>query len=212
MEGGSGSRPGAVVLAAGGSTRMGGRPKALLPVGDEPAVARIVRELAELGVGAIAVVVGDSAARIAAMIADAPARLVVHDRWAEGRTGSVQAGLARLPAADPIVLWPVDHPFVEAKTVRGLLDSTRGDLVTSWTIPTYHGRSGHPVVLRRAAVAVVAGLRADEPLRAVLPRLGLAVRRLPVADPGVVANVDTMEEYAAAAGAWRRREARWTDA
>ncbi len=186
---------GGLVLAAGASERFGGRPKALLDVDGEPAVVRIVRSLREAGVPEPVVVVGHRGRDVRAALEGHPARVVDHAAWAEGRTGSVQAGLRALEGADPIVLWPVDHPFVEAKTVRALLDAVHTDPVSVWFLPTYHVRSGHPVVLRASVGPRIRALGPDAPLRSLLPSIGAGVRRLPVSDPGVLENVDTPELF-----------------
>ncbi len=186
---------GAIVLAAGASVRFGGSPKALLAVDGEPAVVRIVRQLGEVGTLPPVVVTGAEVAGIRAVLAGGPARVVENPAWAAGRTGSVQAGLSVLGSGDPIVLWPVDHPFVEAKTVRGLLDAARTDPVSVWFIPSYRGRSGHPVAFRASVVPRLRALSPAEPLRAVLAPLGAGVRRIASDDPGVLANVDTPEAF-----------------
>jgi CTP:molybdopterin cytidylyltransferase MocA len=198
-----------LVLTAGASSRWGGAPKAWLDAGGEPAVLRIARVLRAAGIGDVVVVVGARGDEIRRRL---PAELAVvqNDRWAEGRTGTVQAGLRWASGRRRVVLWPVDHPFVEAKTVERLL-AAAADPMTLWTLPEYLGRGGHPVVVAAEAFPLIEALGPDAPLRSVLPRLGVQVRRVRVDDPGVRAGTDTPEEYRASRDQWRRRqEESWT--
>jgi molybdenum cofactor cytidylyltransferase len=200
--------PAALVLAAGASDRFGGDPKALLRVGTEPAVVRLVRIAREAGHDPVAVVTGPHGNAIAAALdpeTRESVRLLSNERWEDGRTGSVQFGLRSLGDVRETLVWPVDHPFVEPETVGVLRDVARRDAIGVWFVPTYDGHGGHPVLVRSAAFAAVFDLRPDEPLRAVLPKLGPQVSRVPVEDFGVTANVNTPEEYVRGHARWLER-------
>jgi molybdenum cofactor cytidylyltransferase len=201
----------ALILAAGASRRLGGTPKSSLRVGPESSIQRVVRLSAEEGFDPIIVVVGPHRDLIHQELVGSSARMVPNEEWERGRTGSVQVGLASLPPEAKVLLWPVDHPFVEAKTLRALRTTGVTDQMASWIIPTFEGRGGHPVLLRPSAAKLVATLAPELPLRTVLPRLGPQVRRLPVDDPFVLANVDSWDSYGRTAEEWeRRKEDSWT--
>ncbi len=203
-----------LVLSAGASSRWQGEPKALLRIGPESALERIVRLLEVAGVPRIRVVVGAHADRIRAAVAPSlrdRIEWLAHPEWASGRTGSVGRGLVDL-SDEEVVLWPVDHPLVAPGTLPSLLAVADRDLIATWILPQYGGRGGHPVVLKSPAWRLVAELRPDEPLNRLLPRLGPAVRRVPVDDPAVVVNLNTPEAYWEARGAGLPKEEgeRWT--
>ena len=197
----------AVVPAAGASARFHGFPKACLDIGGEPAVRRIVRLALEEGCSPVIVVAGPHEPEIRRVLSGEPVHIVAHPDWASGRTGSIQAGLGRAPPGEDAILWPVDHPFVDGRTLATLTVARRHDDLALWFIPMYHGEGGHPVLLRAEAIAAVRNLRPSDPLRGLLPHLGAQVRRVAVGDPGVVANTDTPEEYHRHLEAWRQR---WT--
>lgn len=180
-----------VVLAAGASSRFGGFPKALLHLPEETAVGRIVRLANGLAPARILVVVGPHGREIRAALSDSPADVVDHPGWAEGRTGSIQAGIARVPETEDLLLWPVDHPLVNAMTLRALVEAAEDDRMGQWFIPTHEGRSGHPVLLRAALRPKLVALASDAPLRDLLAEVGVGVRRVAVHDPGVLANLDS---------------------
>lgn len=195
--------PAGLVLAAGASERFGGTPKALAPIDGQPAVRRLVEVLLDAGVSRVGVVVGPDAERIAAAVTPL-AEVIANPRWAEGRTGSVQAGLGWAGSVASLVLAPVDHPFVRSGTVRRLLDALDRDPMAVWVQPVYRGRGGHPVVLRHAVFAEVERLGAAEPLYRVARKLGVGLARVPTDDEGVLLGTDTLEEYRVGLAEFRR--------
>lgn len=198
-------RTAALVLSAGESSRFGGVPKALLSTGDSTAIRRLAETCLTEGFEPVAVVVGPHGGAIAHELRGLDVLMVDAKEWYEGRTASVQAGLAALPSEQDVLFWPVDHPFVSPRTVETLAAVRDRDLLGVWFIPTYRGLGGHPVLWRSSVAVDVMELRPDAPLRSLLPEFGPQVRRVTVDDPGVVANVDTPEAYAAALDEWQRR-------
>lgn len=177
---------GAVILAAGASTRMGS-PKALLTTPEGATfVEAILATLRAAGVESVRVV----AAPGASPVADA----VINPDPSRGMLSSVQCGLRALPAScDAVLLWPVDHPLVTTGTVASMIDAFRaGD--PPLVVPVHDRRRGHPVLFARRLVpellAADPGIGARGVVHAHPDRLELAVE-----DPGVVADVDTPDDY-----------------
>lgn len=168
-----------VVLAAGASTRMG-HPKWRTDVGGETALARILR------VAAMPAIVVEGAHAV-----EAPGAAIVRNpRPERGRTGSLQLGL-RAARASEVVVWPVDHPLATRATLDALLASPG-----AWVVPTFAGRGGHPLVLRDVAISAVLSAPPQTPLREIPAMCGLEPTRVPVADEGILANLDTPEDAA----------------
>ena len=184
----------AVVLAAGASTRLGGRPKALLDVGGELAVNRVVRVCREAEFDP-RVVVGRHAVEIRAALTPPRPQVLENAEWEAGRTGSIQQGVAALPAGSSALIWPVDHPFVQAMTLRRLRNAAEHDAMGVWFVPTFEDTGGHPVLLKSPVLDALRMLEPDTPLRVLLSRFGPQVVRIPTDDPGVCANVDTDDDY-----------------
>jgi molybdenum cofactor cytidylyltransferase len=188
------SEPVAVILAAGASTRFGGRPKGALPIWGEPAVARLVRITRDEGF-VPRVVVGLHSADIRRILVSPLPEIVENTDWEMGRTGSIQKGLEGIPEDAPVLLWPVDHPFVQAKTLRRLRTVAEHDAMGVWFIPTFGGFGGHPVLLQPAVMPRLRALAPATPLRALQLEFGPQVVRVPVDDDGVRANVDSEDDY-----------------
>lgn len=183
-----------IILTAGASTRFGGHPKALMSISGEPAVARLVRVSRDQGFRPV-VVLGAHAAEIRAALRTTPADLIENPAWAEGRTGSIQRGLEEISDETEVLVWPVDHPFVQAMTLRRLSSAAEHDAMGVWFVPTFEGLNGHPVLLEPAVLPRLRGLSPSTPLRSLIAGFGPQVAHVPVDDPGVRANVDTEEDY-----------------
>ncbi len=202
----------ALLLSGGASSRFAGYPKALVSTGNRSGIRRMAEITLDLGFDPVVVVVGPHHHPIQDALRGVGVQLVDSEEWYEGRTASVQAGLRALPPAHDVLLWPVDHPFVAARTVERLAAARDSDELGLWFIPSYQGASGHPVLWKERVRADVLELRPDAPIRALIPELGPQVRHVTVDDPGILANIDTPDRYREAYDAWRERQGDgWTD-
>ena len=180
----------AVVLAAGGSTRMG-RPKALVEIGGRTALAGIVGACRDGGCSPVLVVVGSDAEAVGAAARAAGAVVVENGAGSRGRSTSVKAALPHLPPGTRnVLLFPVDHPLVEADVVRALLAAPTAEVV----VPVHGGRRGHPILLSAALLPEIAALGDDEPLRNVVHAPGRNVVEVPVDSDAVLRNIDRPED------------------
>ena len=188
--------PPAVVLAAGGSTRMG-RPKALIPDGngEETWLSRVVAACREGGCDPVLVVAGEDADAVGAEASRAGARVVENGAWARGRSTSIKAALPHLPAgARGLVLFPVDHPLAGSGVVAALREAQAGSPEGQVFLPVHGGRRGHPVLLAAALFPALAALGDDEPLRTVIHAPGRRIVEVPVEDEGILRNLDRPED------------------
>ncbi len=195
----------ALLVSGEESSRFGGVPKALMPLGRSTAVRRLAEVCISRGLDPVTVVVGPHRGPVARELRDLDVTLVDSELWYEGRTASVHSGLEAIPEDRDVLFWPVDHPFVSPSTVDVLARARDTDPLAVWFIPAFEGRGGHPVLWRSEVRNDILEVRGDAPLRSLLPEFGVLVRRVPVDDPGVVANVDTPEEYRVALEEWESR-------
>lgn len=149
-----------IVLAAGAGTRAGG-PKALRRDDDGmPWLHHAVAALRGGGCDPVLVVLGAEAARARALV-PAEETVVVAERWADGLSASLRAGLeAAPPDVSAAVVTLVDLPGLPAAAVERLLAAplSRATLRRA----TYDAQPGHPVVIGRDHwAAVVASTEGD---------------------------------------------------
>ena len=111
---------GVVVLAAGGSTRMGSV-KQVTVVDGAPMIVRAVRTAIRADLGSVVVVTGaaDEVVRMALAEWGGPITVVHNAAWAEGQATSVAAALRTLPAAvEAAIFIPVDQPLLDPLLLR----------------------------------------------------------------------------------------------
>ncbi len=185
---------GAIVLAAGASSRMG-RPKALLPLdGGDTFVERIHRTLRAAGLDPV-VVVGrpELEAPLGTLL---PTTSVVINRAPErGQLSSLLAGLEALgrPAAALVTL--VDLPLVRVDTVTALLDAFTCEGVPL-VRPVTGGRRGHPIIVGGPIIDALATADLSAGAKPVIQAFSGLATDVAVDDPGTLEDVDTPEDYA----------------
>ncbi len=117
---------GAVLLAAGAGSRMGGRPKALLELGGVPLVLRQLIALSGAGVDEVAVVLGHHGEAIEAAVRPFPITLVRNPSPDDGQVSSVRLGLAALsPRLDAMIVALADQPLIDAQDIVALISAFR---------------------------------------------------------------------------------------
>lgn len=112
----------AVVLAAGASTRMGAQ-KLLLPLGDEPLVRRVAREVCDASFDDVLVVVGSHSAQILRAVEGLPIRHAVNEDFATGMGSSFRTAVAHLPRSTAAMFALGDQPFVTSVQYRAVLNA-----------------------------------------------------------------------------------------
>jgi molybdenum cofactor cytidylyltransferase len=126
---------GAIILAAGASTRLG-QPKQFVVIEGETLVRRIVNAASAAGCTRVAVVVGELRNRVATELCGTAVEIVENDAWHRGLGTSIKRGLAHLARTDPdlegVVLLTCDQPFVDGAIIHALIEK--------------RARSGKPIV------------------------------------------------------------------
>lgn len=151
----------AVVLAAGASTRMAGRHKLLLPLGEEPVIRRTVRAVLGANPEEVVVVTGAHAEAVTRALVGTGARMQFNPRHAEGQMTSVAAGVAALGApCDAVMICLGDMVLLESADYAALAQAfatrSRGAIV----VPQRGGIRGNPVVFAASFIPeVLAGNR-----------------------------------------------------
>jgi len=192
-----------LILAAGESRRMGS-PKALLRYREDTFLDTLTALLARFCAPVI-VVLGAHASEIRAA-STRPAAFVVNPDYALGMTTSLQCGLRAVPPeADGVLFTLVDHPAAAAATVDALLgpmlgpmDPSRRPLVR---VPRYRAKRGHPIWFSRELIPEFLALPAGGPARDVVAGHVDRTEYLDLDDPGIVADIDSPEDYRALTGA-----------
>lgn len=187
---------GAIVLAAGRSTRMGPANKLLADLAGKPVVAHVVDAVAAAGLPPPIIVVGHMAAEVRAALGRRSATYVEAADFAEGMSRSLRAGLAAVPADWRAVLVVLgDMPSVGAATLAMLAAAATNDAVVA--APVWAGKRGNPLLWGRAHLPRLAAIDGDVGGKALLADLAAHVIEVAADNDGVLADVDTPEALAA---------------
>jgi molybdenum cofactor cytidylyltransferase len=183
-----------IILAAGESSRMG-TDKALLPFGGATFLGHLV-EIFLPRVAPVIVVLGHHAGEIRAAVPARPGvEIALNPDYRRGQLSSLQAGIRALPAASKGALVTlVDHPAVAPATIDVLIQRFQSS-GAPLAIPRYEGRRGHPVLFARAILDEIAGLPSSATAKQVVHAHQNETLYVDVADPGVLQDVDTPDDY-----------------
>ena len=185
----------AVVLAAGGSTRLG-RPKQLLTRDGETLVHRAARLAIATGATRVLVVTGAQAEDVAGAVSDLPVECLVNPRWNEGLAGSVRVAMDALAAHDyATLLLTCDQPALQVTHLQALLEAAR-HAPSGCAATRFGDRVGVPAVVAPTMLRAARDLQGDRGLRDVLNAAGAGVIACDAPDLGV--DIDTPEDVAEA--------------
>jgi molybdenum cofactor cytidylyltransferase len=192
----------AVVLAAGRSRRMGTQ-KLLLPVGGQPAIARVVDELLRARIDDVVVVIGADREPIAEALAGRRVRFATNTDPEGEMLGSVRCGLSALPeACEEVLVVLGDHPGITAELIGRLVAAFR-DGGRGIAVPTCGGRRGHPLLCSTRYRHEVMSRYDGVGLRGLLDAHPADVLEVPIAAPFVLDDMDTPEDYRRIAARFR---------
>jgi molybdenum cofactor cytidylyltransferase len=184
-------RIGAVVLAAGASTRFGS-PKALAELDGRPILEHVLDAIREAGIDEIVVVLGHAADEIEDGIEWLDERIVRNPDPRE-LSSSLQIGLDAIGDAEPAVQAALlvlgDQPRTRPAVIRALIAAARTSTL-SVIAPIYaDGGGANPILLRREAFDLVDETSGDRGLGPVLEARPELVLEVPVA--GTNPDIDT---------------------
>ena len=189
-------RVGAVILAAGSSSRLG-TPKQLLQFGGRSLIRNAALAAIEASCAPVVVVTGACAEQATRELDGLALQVVWNDRWETGMASSVSAGIARLLETDrtvaAVVVLLCDQPLVTAEVIGALVAAhhATGSIVVA---SSYAGSFGVPALFGRALFDELSRLDGAAGAKQVIARHARHAQFVPFPDGAV--DVDTPEDYA----------------
>lgn len=158
-----------VILAAGGSARLG-RPKQLLLWEGIPFIRQVALKALLGGLEPLYVVTGAHRGPIETALSGLPVRLVHNPNWGDGQSASLNAGLSALPERCPGVMFLLgDQPQISPMLIRSLLQRF-WETLAPVCAPVVHGQRGNPVLFSREAFPALARVAGDRGGRGLFRR------------------------------------------
>ena len=145
-----------VLLAAGQGCRLGDRPKALLKKDGLPLIERFWQEASSLSAIESISILGFYA-DLVKPLAEQYSRVIINHHPQRGQASSVRLGLESLKTHfDLLLIALVDQPRITESSFQLLLNKfkTLGHEIDA-LVPTYQGRRGNPILIRRRVVVEI---------------------------------------------------------
>lgn len=167
MTGSETLRIGGIVLAAGGSSRLG-QPKQLLRFKGKTLLRHAAEVMSASMCDPVVVVLGAEAERSAAEIEGLTVTTCLNKDWRLGMSSSISAGLAKLieiePGLDAVLIFLCDQPLITAEMLNrfvGRFTCTRAGVFAA----AYNGVTGVPALFSRELFAELKKLVGDKGAR-----------------------------------------------
>ena len=186
----------AIILAAGGSARMKGRNKLLLPVKGLPMIATVTHVVLSEGYDPVCIITGYDESNVRQALGNQRVHLVHNKSWQAGMSGSLKLGLAALPQVVAGVLVVLgDMPLLSAPTLRALNKSFKQADGRMIVYPSYRGRQGNPVLFPRRYFGEMSTISGDRGCKVVLRNHVQESVAVPVESKDVIIDCDREEDY-----------------
>lgn len=184
-----------IILAAELSSRMG-RLKALLDIGGEKAILRLIDACIKAGIKDIVVVLGYRSIDILRYVDHyRNVKCVVNGSYMSGMFSSVQKGVSKIDAdAEGFMLMPIDIALIKANTICELAEAFgRGgcDIL----LPFFGEKKGHPPVVSAKCVPDILTGSPDNGMRGIMDSGKWTKGRFQTVDEGIIYDMDTMDQY-----------------
>ncbi|HEX4284218.1 MAG TPA: nucleotidyltransferase family protein [Terracidiphilus sp.] len=187
----------AIILAAGASRRLG-QPKQLVGFGGEALLERALRLAKEAGASPVLAVLGANFAPICASVTFNQAIPVFNERWEQGMSSSIHAGLleadVRAPESIGSLVMTCDQPHLSASYLRSLLEAFAAQSEPTIVSSIYAGIHGIPAVFPRSVYPKLHAIHGDKGARTLLAKPPCAIVAVPCS--GCEIDIDLPEDLA----------------
>jgi len=126
-----------------------------------------------------------------------PVKIVYNPDFRRGLSTSLKAGLKAINRESRAAVFILaDQPLIKIETINQLIEvhSSMDCLIVA---PIYRGRRGNPVLVDRRLFEEIFKLEGDVGARPLIKRYVNRVVYVATNDPGVIMDIDTMEDYSA---------------
>lgn len=167
-----------------------GRPKQLIRFQGKTFVEHCVETLLQSCTNEVIVVTGKESAAVEAAVAHLGVRTIYNPDYKAGMSTTIKTGF-RVLSSDTrsVILALVDQPLIRVETINHLLEAheRNGRLIT---IPTYHERRGHPIVLDATLTVEISAMSDEIGLKQVINAHQNDILYTPVTDEAILLDFD----------------------
>lgn len=189
-----GARVGAVLLAAGRSSRFDAGNKLVAEIDGTPVVRHAAETLRDAVVADVVVVVGHESDAVREALAGLGLSIRENPDYTSGKSSSVRAGVvaARDRGWEATVFALGDMPFLDPGSVDALVKQY-GTGTESVVAAAHNGQRGNPVLFDAQHYDALAAVTGDSGGRRLLQERG-DVALVDTGDPGVIRDIDALAD------------------
>lgn len=186
---------GIVVLAAGGSSRLGS-PKQLLSFNGKTLLRHTLEVATQAKPGALVAVLGADAKRIEPETNGLQVHVVTNAGWQQGIASSIRCGVDAvceiMPHCEAVIIMLCDQPFVSVELLHKLVENAQGP-ETLIAASSYGGVTGVPALFKQELFRELQQLEGDTGARTLMLKYADKLIAVPFAGGGK--DIDTAEDY-----------------
>jgi len=184
-----------LLLAAGGSLRMG-KPKQLLPWGEQTLIEHQIQTLLKTD-NSVNVVLGSNSNLIIPVIEKYPVNIFINSDWERGMGSSISFGIQQIiqnfPEAEGVLITLLDQPLLTTSYFEKMLDDFQPGSQQILISRSSSGWTGVPVLFDQCYFNELTGLKNDEGAKKIVKR---HEKKVILLDGGeLLVDMDTMQTY-----------------
>jgi molybdenum cofactor cytidylyltransferase len=182
---------GAIILAAGYSSRMGGF-KPLMQLGGQSLLERCVGLFRQAGIQTVVIVTGHRGEDVEVESRRFGLRCIHNPEYSQGMFSSVCTAVNHMSGVDGFFILPVDIPLIRPTTLTALSTAFNGRTVI---FPSFEGMRGHPPLIPALLIPAILAYTGQGGLKSLLEMQ--KAEDMAVSDQGILMDADTPEDFAA---------------
>lgn len=194
-----------IILAAGYSSRMG-QLKALLEIGGQKTINRLIRAGELAGLSETVVVTGYKSKEVEDTIKDQKIKSVYNEAYDEGMFSSIKTGLQTIdPLNKGFFILPVDYALVPARLFTEVIEVFEKN-PGAFVVPTFMGKKGHPPLFPMNLRQEILENSQPGGLKAVTEKHQTRMIKMQTHFEGVVFDMDKPEDYQQALAIYKNKQ------
>ncbi|MEO1052355.1 MAG: nucleotidyltransferase family protein [Bacteroidota bacterium] len=186
---------GAILLAAGNSSRMG-RPKQQLTVNNQPLLRRTTQIISVVGLDEVLIVLGAFADQHRELVHGLDVEVIENAAWAQGMGGSLKHGLKALlahkPDLDAVIISVCDQPYLSVEVFHQLINKYQ-ERNCKIVASAYAGINGVPTLFDQRLFDQLLGIDDGAGAKRIIKQFSNLVETVPF-ELGKM-DLDTPEDY-----------------
>ena len=186
-----------LILAAGGSSRMGDQNKLMMPFQGKPMLNHVVNASFNSNMTQTFVVVGHQSSEIKNLVQSDDIQCVENEQWETGMASSIVAGISQLKQFDGFLILLGDMPLVTPELINEIIFHGSADKIV---IPIKDGLYGNPVFFGSKFRDELLTLYGDSGAKKVIQDNLSSMIKIEIQSNTIFKDYDTKESLESVAG------------